>query len=98
MTGTKIDGKVVAQAVKDRVKLAVDEIKSQGVEPCLATILVGNNSASAIYVKNKHNACKEVGILTKDHNLSESVTQVSCQQQWRVCCYFIIIMILLLSF
>lgn len=75
MAGTKIDGKEVAQAVKDRVKLAVDELKSQGVEPCLATILVGDNQASATYVKNKHNACKEVGILTKDHTPSANVTQ-----------------------
>jgi len=75
MTGTKIDGKEVAHAVKDRVKLAVDELKSQGIQPCLATILVGDNSASSTYVKNKHKACKEVGILTKDHALSSSITQ-----------------------
>ncbi len=51
MTGTKIDGKVIAQSVKDRVKKAVDELKSQGVNPCLATVLVGENPGSAIYVK-----------------------------------------------
>ncbi|MFB5598579.1 MAG: bifunctional 5,10-methylenetetrahydrofolate dehydrogenase/5,10-methenyltetrahydrofolate cyclohydrolase, partial [Nitrosopumilaceae archaeon] len=75
MTGTKIDGKVIAQSVKDLVKKAVDELKSQGVNPCLATVLVGENPASATYVKNKHKACKEVGILTKDHKLPASFSQ-----------------------
>ncbi len=75
MTGTKIDGKVIAQSVKDRVKKAVDELKSQGVSPCLATVLVGENPVSAIYVKNKHKACEEVGILTKDHKLPVSFSQ-----------------------
>ena len=75
MTGIKIDGKAIAQTVKDRVKKAVSEIKTQGVNPCLATVLIGNNPASATYVKNKHKACEEVGIITKDHKLDESVSQ-----------------------
>jgi len=75
MVGTKIDGIEVAKSVKDRVKKAVDELKSQGIQPCLATILVGDNPASAIYVKNKHKACSEVGIITKDHTLSASTSQ-----------------------
>lgn len=75
MTGKKIDGIEVAKSVQERVKKAVQELKAQGVEPCLATILVGNNPASATYVRNKHKACKEVGITTKDHNPSESISQ-----------------------
>jgi len=75
MAGIRIDGKAIAQTVKDRVKKAVSEIKTQGVNPCLATVLIGNNPASATYVKNKHKACEEVGIITKDHKLDESVTQ-----------------------
>ena len=54
MTGTKIDGIEVSKAVKERVKKAVEELKKQGIEPCLATILVGDNPASATYVRNKH--------------------------------------------
>jgi len=76
MTGIKIDGKEIAQSVKDRVRKAVDELKKQGVEPCLATILVGDNQASDTYVKNKHKACEEVGILTKDFKLASDVTQL----------------------
>lgn len=75
MTGVKIDGKIISQSVKDRVKKAVGELKNQGISPCLATILVGDNPASATYVRNKHTACKEVGILTKDHKLSAETTQ-----------------------
>ena len=75
MTGIKIDGIVIAQSVKDRVKKAVDELKTQGINPCLATILIGDNSASTTYVKNKHIACEEVGIVTKDHKLDTKITQ-----------------------
>ena len=75
MTGIKIDGKLIAQTVKDRIKKATEELKMDGVNPCLATVLVGNNTASATYVRNKHKACEEVGIITKDHKLDESVSQ-----------------------
>lgn len=75
MTGTKIDGLVVSAAVRDRVRQAAEELKSQGVQPCLATVLVGDNSASATYVRNKQKACSEVGIKTKDHKLPATTTQ-----------------------
>jgi len=80
MTGIKIDGIVIAQSVKDRVKKAVDELKTQGINPCLATILVGENSASVTYVKNKHKACEEVGIITKDHELNAKISQVQLNE------------------
>ena len=75
MTGIKIDGKEISQSVKDRVKVAVQELKAQNIQPCLATVLVGDNPASAIYVRNKHRACEEVGIATKDHKLPSDITQ-----------------------
>jgi methylenetetrahydrofolate dehydrogenase (NADP+) / methenyltetrahydrofolate cyclohydrolase len=75
MTGIKIDGKIIAQTVKDKVKKAADELKTEGINPCLATVLIGTNASSATYVKNKHKSCEEVGIATKDHKLDESVTQ-----------------------
>ena len=75
MVGVKIDGKVISQSVKDRVKKAVDELKTQYINPCLATILVGENPASATYVRNKHKACEEVGIATKDYKLDANVAQ-----------------------
>ena len=75
MTGTKIDGIEVAKNVKSQVKDIVEDLKSKGVNPCLATVLVGDNPASATYVRNKHKACDEVGILTKDHTPTEDITQ-----------------------
>jgi methylenetetrahydrofolate dehydrogenase (NADP+) / methenyltetrahydrofolate cyclohydrolase len=75
LTGTKIDGIEVAKSVKERVKKAVEELKSHGVIPCLATVLVGDNPASAIYVRNKHKACAEVGIDTKDHTPPSTISQ-----------------------
>jgi methylenetetrahydrofolate dehydrogenase (NADP+)/methenyltetrahydrofolate cyclohydrolase len=80
MTGTKIDGKEIAQSVKDRVKKAVKVLKDQNINPCLATVLVGDNPASATYVKNKHKACEEVGIITKDHKLSSNITQTELNE------------------
>ncbi len=76
MTGIKIDGKAIAQSVKDRVKKAAAELKAQGINPCLATILIGDNPASATYVRNKHIACEEVGIATKDYKLDSDITQM----------------------
>jgi len=80
MSGVKIDGKIIAQAVKDRVKMAVVEMKNQGITPCLATVLVGDNPASATYVRNKHKACEEVGIITKDHKLDANTTQIQLNE------------------
>lgn len=76
MIGIKIDGKIIAQSVKDRVKKAAEELRTQGIDPCLATILIGDNPASATYVRNKHKACQEVGIATKDHKLDANITQL----------------------
>ena len=80
MVGVKIDGILIAQSVKDIVKKAVEELKTQGITPCLATILIGDNPASATYVRNKHKACKEIGIATKDHKLDANVTQIQLDE------------------
>jgi len=75
MVGQKIDGIEVSNAVKDILKSAVEKLNSDGVVPCLATVLVGDDPASATYVKNKHDACEKVGIKTKDHKLSADTPQ-----------------------
>ena len=69
MSGIRLDGVVVAKKVKESVKKAIAHLKTEGVEPCLATVLVGDDAASATYVHNKHLACSEVGITTRDHRL-----------------------------
>jgi len=75
MQGQKIDGIEVSNAVKEILKSAVEKLNSEDVMPCLATVLVGDDTASATYVKNKHNACKKIGIKTRDHKLSADTTQ-----------------------
>jgi methylenetetrahydrofolate dehydrogenase (NADP+)/methenyltetrahydrofolate cyclohydrolase len=70
-----IDGKVVSEDVKARVKKAVDELKASRVQPCLATVLVGDDPASATYVGSKQKDAKEVGILTRDHRLAVTFKQ-----------------------
>ena len=75
MVGTKIDGLEVAKNIKYEIGEIVENLKSQNVNPCLATILVGDNSASQTYVKNKHKACEETGIITKDHRPPAETSQ-----------------------
>lgn len=70
-----ISGLEVSAAVKERVRKAVDELKAQGVQPCLATVLVGDDPASATYVSNKQKTAKELGIATRDHRMPATFKQ-----------------------
>ncbi|MBI1979172.1 MAG: bifunctional 5,10-methylene-tetrahydrofolate dehydrogenase/5,10-methylene-tetrahydrofolate cyclohydrolase [Elusimicrobia bacterium] len=69
MSARIIDGKAIASALKVEIKQEVENLKSSGIVPGLATLLVGENPASHIYVKSKHRACQEVGISSFDHVL-----------------------------
>ena len=69
-----IDGKEVADQVKKKVTTAVKRLKENGVEPCLATVFVGDNPASSTYVGMKQKACAEVGIRTIDHHPPKDYT------------------------
>ena len=75
MVARIIDGKVVSADIKSRVMRAVRELKAVGVHPCLATVLVGDDPASATYVESKHKDAKEVGIITRDHRLAATFKQ-----------------------
>lgn len=70
-----IDGKLVSAAVKERVANGVKELNKQGVDVCLAVILVGQDPASQIYVANKKKACEQLGIISKEFLLPENTTQ-----------------------
>jgi len=70
-----IDGKVVSADVKSSVKIAVEELISNRVKPCLATVLVGDDPASAIYIASKQKDANEVGILTRDHRVAATFDQ-----------------------
>lgn len=75
-TGAQLlDGAVVAAAIKDQVKNEVEELlRQQNVRPCLAAVRVGDDPASAVYVRNKIRACEEVGIRSEHHELPETAT------------------------
>ena len=75
MVATIIDGKAVSAAVKARIKQAVDQLRGNGIHPCLATVLVGDDPASATYVTSKQKDAKEVGLLTRDHRLASDFKQ-----------------------
>jgi methylenetetrahydrofolate dehydrogenase (NADP+) / methenyltetrahydrofolate cyclohydrolase len=76
MAATVIDGKAVAASVRERVRGEVDELSGEiGRPPGLATVLVGDDPASAIYVRRKHEACEEVGIRSFDHKPDASISQ-----------------------
>lgn len=57
-----IDGKTIAKKTRENLKKEVEELRKSGITPKLAVIMVGNNPASKVYVKNKSKACDEVGI------------------------------------
>ncbi len=70
-----LDGKKTAQKVKDELKLKVEKMKSEGKVPGLAVIIVGNDSASRVYVNNKKKACEYIGIHSEEYALHEETTQ-----------------------
>lgn len=76
MTAKIIDGKKVAATVREQVKAAVDARLAQGKRPPgLAVILIGSEPASQVYVRNKRNACHEVGIESRSYDLPAETTQ-----------------------
>ncbi|AIC15090.1 bifunctional 5,10-methylenetetrahydrofolate dehydrogenase/5,10-methenyltetrahydrofolate cyclohydrolase [Nitrososphaera viennensis] len=75
MVAQIISGLAVAQDVKERVKKAVEDLKASGITPCLATVLVGDDPASATYVNSKQKTAKELGIATRDHRLAATFKQ-----------------------
>lgn len=72
---TIIDGKLVSAAVLKDASAKVVRLKEKNLEPCLAVIIVGNDSASRVYVNNKKRRCAEVGIKSLEFALEESVSQ-----------------------
>ncbi|MGI9082206.1 MAG: bifunctional methylenetetrahydrofolate dehydrogenase/methenyltetrahydrofolate cyclohydrolase FolD [Thermoleophilaceae bacterium] len=66
---TIIDGRAVAAGVRGRVAAEVAELRAIGVQPGLATVLVGEDPASQVYVRMKRKACEEVGIASVHHDL-----------------------------
>ena len=75
MVAKIIDGKLIASKVKEQVSIAVSDLNQKSIFPGLATIIVGNDAASSIYVKNKRKSAKEVGIESFQYELSENIQE-----------------------
>lgn len=81
MTAQVLDGKILAGEVLNRVRERVAALKAKGVTPGLAVILVGNDPASEIYVRNKGRACEEIGIRGETIRMPESTTQQELEDE-----------------
>jgi methylenetetrahydrofolate dehydrogenase (NADP+) / methenyltetrahydrofolate cyclohydrolase len=75
LTATLMDGKIVAEEVKRQVAENVQKLEKRGTQPLLATIQVGDDPASASYLKAKHKAADEVGIRSESHHLPANISQ-----------------------
>lgn len=70
-----IDGKEVAKKTRENLKKEVEELKAININPKLAVVMVGDNAASKVYVKNKSKACNEVGVEYEEYFLNANTTQ-----------------------
>lgn len=70
-----LDGKAVAARVRGEIAAETEKLKAQGITPCLAVVLVGDNPASKVYVNNKKKACAEVGFKSLEFLLPEDATE-----------------------
>ena len=75
MSAKILDGKMLSAKIKDELKEEVTALKKEGINPSLAVIIVGDDPASKIYVKNKKLACEYCGVKSLEYALPEGTTQ-----------------------
>ena len=75
MTARLIDGKAVAATLRAEVATAASELRARGIAPVLAVVLVGDDPASAVYVRSKTKAAREANVDVRDHKLPATTTQ-----------------------
>lgn len=75
MSVIKMDGKALSAKIRGQILAETEELKANGVVPGLAVILVGDDQASQIYVRNKEKACTECGFYSEKHILPATATQ-----------------------
>ena len=73
--GEMINGKKLAKETREKLKIKCDELKERGINPKFAAIMIGNDTASQIYIRNKSKACEEIGIEFEEYLLSENIEQ-----------------------
>ena len=77
-----IDGKATAQTVLDEIKSEVQQMKAQGIEPCLAVVLVGDDPASHVYVRNKVEKALYVGISSYSPERTQKMAEL--MREWKI--------------
>ena len=70
-----INGKKIAKEIREDLKIKCDKLKEKGIKPKLAVVMVGNDKASQVYVRNKSKVCEEIGIDFEEHLLEENIEQ-----------------------
>lgn len=75
MSAKIIDGKKIAQRIKEEVKSEIEKLKEKGIESTLAVVIVGNDPASRSYVNSKKRTCLELGINSIEYALDNTTTQ-----------------------
>jgi methylenetetrahydrofolate dehydrogenase (NADP+) / methenyltetrahydrofolate cyclohydrolase len=75
LTAKIIDGVAVSNHIKNDLKNEISELRTKGVIPCLATILIGSDPPSLVYINNKQKAANSIGIRTLDYRLDTAVSQ-----------------------
>jgi methylenetetrahydrofolate dehydrogenase (NADP+)/methenyltetrahydrofolate cyclohydrolase len=81
MAAQILDGKVLSEEIRNRVKERVESLKARGVTPGLAVILVGDDPASEIYVRNKGKGCEETGMLSRTIRMGAETTQEELESE-----------------
>lgn len=81
MSSAIINGKVIGQEIRNSVANRVASLKEKGLTPGLAVVLVGDNQASATYVRNKQKSCEEIGMFSELVKLPEETTQEALLEQ-----------------
>ncbi len=81
MSARILDGKILSAEIRENVAGRVKALKARGVTPGLAVILVGNDPASEIYVRNKGKGCDETGMLSRTIRMSDGTTQEALEEE-----------------
>ncbi|AKH38819.1 MULTISPECIES: bifunctional methylenetetrahydrofolate dehydrogenase/methenyltetrahydrofolate cyclohydrolase FolD [Nitrosomonas] len=84
MSADIIDGNTIARKIRAELKIRAENLAKEGIQPGLAVILVGDDPASGIYVRNKAKACRESGIRSEVYNFPGKTSQETVLQQIHV--------------
>lgn len=81
MSAQRINGKAIAKTLREQLAQRVTELKKRGIEPTLAVILVGEDPASQVYVRNKERACQKAGVRSILKRMPAETTQEALERE-----------------